>query len=99
MPLEVGTQRVLFEQASQFLFDGLLEILDGRAFGLAALKLLAQPVEIVFADIVGNLLLDYRVRLHFNHLVNHLVQLADDIADIGLFAILFLRSAISVRIF
>ena len=52
MALEIRAQWVLFQKALESVFDGLLEVLDGCTFGLAAFELLAELVKIDPADVL-----------------------------------------------
>ena len=85
--LEVCAQWVLFEQALQALFDGLPEILHGGVFGRRAFKLFAQAFEVDLADVVGWAVFGGLQRLGGDDFIHHLMQLAQDVADVGLFAV------------
>ncbi|OPY86292.1 MAG: hypothetical protein A4E72_01712 [Syntrophus sp. PtaU1.Bin208] len=87
-PLKVRPQRVLPEQAQQALFDGRLEILHRGAPGRAPFKLPPQPVEVDPADVERGLLFRDVLRLGLNGLINHRMQLADDVADVRLLPVL-----------
>ena len=70
------------------MFNSLLEILDGRTFGRAALKFHSQSFEIDFADVVDLGFITGSFRLRLDGLVYHPVQLANDVGDVGLLPVL-----------